>query len=188
MTALLITILVKEGKLRDDMTLNQALPGIPMLGEFHNVTILDLLLNKAEIIAFQSSDYEDPALFKNLWDSIPARFPNPTQQRREIAKAVLALEPIATPGSKVIYSNVGRAIAGLIIEMAADQSYEDLLIAKIFEPLGMHTARIGGWPASAADASQPRGHYPKQGSAIKIKPQALDEVIEKLSGFKWNSS
>jgi CubicO group peptidase (beta-lactamase class C family) len=175
MTALLMAILVKEGKLRYDMTLAQSLPDIAMRQEYRNVSILDLLLNKAGIIAFQLEEYEDPVIYNKLWNEIPKQFPDPTRQRREITKTVLALEPIAAPGTKVIYSNVGWAIAGLIMETAADQSYEELLKSNIFEPLGMRTAKIGGWPASMSEKDQPRGHYSAQADGRTITPQTLDD-------------
>lgn len=176
MTALLIAILVAENKLRYDMTLEQALPDIPMLDEYRHVTLHNLLLNQADIIAFQQTDFEDPKIVAKLWEDIPAQWPNPTKQREEVAKLALNLKPIVNPGKKAVYSNVGWAIAGLIAEKAAGQSYEDLLQHRIFEPLGMNTARIGGWPASETEPNQPRGHYGSFLAKEAIKPQPLNDA------------
>ena len=114
MTALLIQMLVDEGKLSYDTTLEQALPDIPMRADYRNVTISELLLSKAGIIAFQRTDLEDQNIVQKLWAEIPAEYPDPMEQRREVAKLALNLNPIAEPGSKAIYSNVGWSIAGLI--------------------------------------------------------------------------
>lgn len=176
MTALLIAILVAENKLRYDMTLEQALPDIPMLDEYRHVNLHNLLLNQAGIIAFQQTDFEDPKIVAKLWEDIPAQWPNPTKQREEVAKLALNLKPIANPGEKAVYSNVGWAIAGLIAERAAGQSYETLLQQRIFEPLGMNTAKVGGWPASEDEPSQPRGHYGSFLAKEAIKPQPLNDA------------
>jgi CubicO group peptidase (beta-lactamase class C family) len=175
MTAVLIAMLVKEGKLRYDMTLEQALPDMPMRDEYRGARISDLLDNKAGIIAFQLAARENPVIVKKLREEIPAAYPNPTEQRREVTKLALSLEPIAEPGTKVIYSNVGWPIIGYIAELATGQSYEDLLLERIFKPLGMNNARIGGWPASNSEPDQPRGHYMPQDDSGKPIPQSLDD-------------
>jgi CubicO group peptidase (beta-lactamase class C family) len=174
MTAVLVAMFVKQGKLHYDMTLEQALPDMEMRDEYRGITIADLLNNKAGIIAFQLVAHEDPVIVKKLMEEIPAEYPDPTEQRREVTKLALNLEPIAEPGTKVIYSNVGWPIIGYILEKAAGQSYENLLQEKIFEPLGMKTARIGGWPASESEPNQPRGHYVGQDGTDKPTPQKLD--------------
>ncbi len=175
MTAVLVAMLVKEGKLSYDMTLEQALPDMPMRDDYRKATIHDLLCNKAGIIAFQLIMHEDPVIVEKIMKEIPAEHPDPTEQRREVTKLALSLEPIAEPGTKVIYSNVGWPIIGYIIELATQQSYEELLQERLFDPLGMKTAKIGGWPASLSEPGQPRGHYPGQDSAATPTPQQLDD-------------
>jgi CubicO group peptidase (beta-lactamase class C family) len=175
MTAVLVAMFVKEGILTYATTLEQVLPGMEMRDEYRSVTVSDLLNNKAGIIAFQLTTLEDPAVVEKLMKEIPAAYPDPTEQRREVTRLALSLEPIAEPGTKVIYSNVGWPIIGHILELAAGQSYEDLLKKRIFEPLGMKTARIGGWPASATEPDQPRGHYAGQDKGGLPKPQDLND-------------
>jgi CubicO group peptidase (beta-lactamase class C family) len=176
MTALLVAMLVKEGKLSYDMTLEQALPDMPMRDDYRKATIHDLLCNKAGIIAFQLTTREDPVIVEKLMEGIPAEYPDPTEQRREVTKLALSLEPIAQPGTKVIYSNVGWPLIAYIIELATQQSYEDLLQERVFDPLGMKTAKIGGWPASLSEPDQPRGHYPGPDSVVTPTPQQLDDA------------
>ncbi|UCD05639.1 MAG: beta-lactamase family protein [candidate division WOR-3 bacterium] len=175
MTAVLVAMLVSEGKLTYDMTLEQALHDIPMRDEYRNATIHDLLCNKAGIIAFQMTTLEDPGVVEKLTKEIPKAYPDPTDQRREVTKLALSLEPIAEPGTKVIYSNVGWPIIGYIIEQATGQSYEKLLQERIFKPLRMNTAKIGGWPASLSDPDQPRGHYIDPENKAEPTPQELDD-------------
>ena len=174
MTSLVIAVLVKEGKMRYDMTLKEALPDIPMQKEYLSVTIHEMLLNKAGIIPFQKHEYEDKYVVQELWKNIPEKFQNPTTQRFELAKVILNIKPICKPGTKVVYSNVGWAIAALAAEIASGQEYEYLLKQNIFKKLGMKTSRIGGWPASDNEPEQPRGHYyDKKNDKLKI--QAIDD-------------
>ncbi len=174
MTSLLIAMLVNEGKLLYEMTLDKALPDIPMLDEYKKVTIHELILNKAGIIPFQKHEYEDKNIVKELWKNIPTQYKDPETQRIEVSKVVLNLKPVNKPGTKVVYSNVGWAIAALAAELAAGNSYEDLLKQNIFEKLEMKTARTGGWPASEKEPNQPRGHYfDKENNTLKS--QALDD-------------
>jgi CubicO group peptidase (beta-lactamase class C family) len=174
MTALLIQMLVDEGKLSYATTLEKALPAIAMRPEYRQLTLDDLLLNRAGIIAFQRMDLEDPAVFAQMWTEIPARYPAPRDQRREVARLALNLNPIGEPGRQAVYSNVGWSIAGLIAETAAGQPYEELLKTRIFEPLGMKKARTGGWPANPLDPAQPRGHYSTPGKSPE--PQDLKDA------------
>jgi len=174
MTSLIIAILINEGKMRYDMTLQEALPDIPMLDEYRSVTIHELLLNKAGIIPFQKHEYEDKSVVQELWKNIPAKFQNSTTQRFELAKVILNIKPICKPGTKVVYSNVGWVIAALTAEIASGKSYEDLLQQNIFYKLGMNNSKIGGWPACENEPEQPRGHYyDKKNDKLKI--QAIDD-------------
>lgn len=175
MTALLIALLVKEGKLSYDTTLFEILPEIRMLEDYKQVTIHDILINKAGIIPFQLSENEDPEIVKKMWDDIPKLYPEPQQQREHITKIALNLKPIAEPGTKVIYSNVGWAILGYIAEIITGVQFEELLKEKIFNHLKMDSAQIGGWPASKEEPDQPRGHYFKEEEEEKIISQALDD-------------
>ena len=78
MTALLLAILAQEGKLNFEQTLGELLNDIPMLEAYQTVTLHDLLLNRAGIIAFQQIRFEEPELIQRITVEIPLRFPDPT--------------------------------------------------------------------------------------------------------------
>lgn len=176
MTALIIELLVRDGMLRYDMTLEEALPQVEMREEYRNITLHELLLHKGGIIAFQRTDVEDPSIAQALWVDIPAKYPDLTKQREEMARLALNLPPINTPGTKPVYSNVGYAIAGLIAETATGKSYETLLTEMVFQPLGMTGARAGNWPASLDEPQHPRGHYPVPGKT-PLAQKLEDEYV-----------
>ena len=46
------------------------------------------------------------------------------------------------PGEKYEYSNLGVGLLGHVLALRAGKSYEDLLVERILEPLGMHDTRI----------------------------------------------
>ncbi len=50
------------------------------------------------------------------------------------------LELASTPGTRYLYSNLGMSLLGLVLTLRTGQSYEAMLDAGIFEPLGMHSS------------------------------------------------
>lgn len=171
-TSLLIARLVREGRLGYDTTLSAALPHLDVKEPYAAVTVGDLLLSRAGLVPFQDTASEDPHLVEELWRRIPGAHADPPAQRCEVARCAFGLPPLAPPGTRHTYSNVGWAIAGHVVESIAGASYEALLAREIFEPLGMTTARVGGWPASDTEPHQPRGHYVENGA---LRPQPLHD-------------
>jgi CubicO group peptidase (beta-lactamase class C family) len=176
MTAMLLSALVEDGSLSWEMTLDRLLPEIEMRNEYKQVSLHDLLVNRAGIVPFQQFGQDDPELTEKIWKEIPLGFADPVQQRLEMAKVLLCAKPFVKPRTKAVYSNAGWAIAGLIIDKITGSSYESALRHKILDPLEMFETKVGGWPASPADLNQPRGHYPpEQGHYSKPKAQSLQE-------------
>jgi CubicO group peptidase (beta-lactamase class C family) len=62
----------------------------------------------------------------------------------------------AGPVGKAIYSNGGYTIAGAIAERIAGESWESLVRARVFTPLGLHGSFA--W-SDSADVNQPWGHH-----------------------------
>ena len=58
-------------------------------------------------------------------------------------------------------------MAGAMLEKIAGKSYEQLMIEKIFKPLGLHTAGFGP-PFKFGSAYQPSGHKAAGRSPIPI--------------------
>lgn len=79
------------------------------------------------------------------------------EQRLDYAANMLAREPAAQAEMEFLYSNAGYVIAGAMLEQVTGESWEDLIRAEVFEPLGMTSAGFGA-PGSADAVDQPRGH------------------------------
>ena len=130
LTAAAIVLLVRDGRLRYDEPLTEALPGFPEYGRA--VTIRHLLTHTGGLL-----DYEE------LMDRAEAAgAPRWTPERQIQDDEALALIQKETkgrfaPGSRWAYSNSGYVVLGLVAARADGRRFGDVLRARIFEPLGM---------------------------------------------------
>lgn len=151
MTATLIGMLVEEGKLAWTSTLGDLFPDLSdnMHPDWQRVTIEQLLTHRAGA----PGHIETTPLWNKLWT-----FKGPLPKaRRMVLDYVVARRPEAEPGTKFIYSNAGYIIAGAIAEHVTNKSWEELIKARLFDPLGMSTAGFGA-PGEPKQEDQPWGH------------------------------
>lgn len=160
MTAAVVASVVEQGLLSWDTTLPEALPTIePLMNErYRSVTIRDLLSHRAGI-----AESANPTVGTLPWTLLAGMGDaTPREQREELTKTVLNLAPSADPGASFVYSNFGYIIAALAAETATDQSWEALVRARVFEPLGMTSAGLGppGEPTTPEEGrvTEPVGH------------------------------
>lgn len=153
MTATLAAILIEEGKLKWETTIADIFPELrgKMDKQYETVTIEQLLHHRGGVPGAPPA-----AAWAEAWKEIG----KPTQQRLEFIEAVLAAPPEAAPGTKMIYSNQGYAIAGAMLEKITGTNYESLLTEKLFKPLHMDSAGFGQ-PGTNGALDQPWGHTKK---------------------------
>ena len=60
----------------------------------------------------------------------------------ELLRAVIKLQPSSKPGEKWEYCNTGYQILGILIRRLTGKSHSDFMRARVFQPLGMSTARV----------------------------------------------
>jgi CubicO group peptidase (beta-lactamase class C family) len=168
MTATVLATLVEEGKLAWTTTLADVFPELrdSMSADFRAVTIDLLLSHHAGISAFEDTDAKD---FK----SIPHLSGTPMEQRAAFTAWVLRGKP-AGPIGQGMYSNGGYTIAGAIAEHVAGESWESLVSARVFKPLGL-TGSFA-W-SDSPDVTQPWGHYEKRDGTKPVDPRDSDERI-----------
>lgn len=147
MTATLVALLVEEGRLSWETTLAEIYPRETAIQPaWTNVTIEHLLRHVSGLPADGTrwvSELSDGALEGPMRD-----------RRRNVVVAALAEPPESAPGIAPRYSNAGYVIAGSMIEMRMDASWEDLMRQRLFEPLGMASAGFG----PPGPLPQPQGH------------------------------
>jgi uncharacterized protein YbbC (DUF1343 family) len=117
-TATSVMILMERGKIRLDDPVARHIPEFASNGK-ERITVFQLLTHQGGLIADNSmSDYRDG--------------PEKARQR------LFALKPVATPGSKFIYSDVGYLVLGELVRRVAGKGLDEFTRENIFGPLGMN--------------------------------------------------
>jgi CubicO group peptidase (beta-lactamase class C family) len=163
MTATLIALLVEEGKLAWDTTLAEALPDLrdTMQPEYRTATIRQLLAHRAGL---PGDMFSNGVFMKMRTSSDP-----PRETRAAVLADILKSPALAPPGEKFEYANSGYVVAGVIIERLAGRPWEEVMRARLFDPLGMTSAGFGA-PGSADAIDEPYGHVTRGQDAAAVKP------------------
>ena len=168
-TAALLGTFVEEGKLTWTTTLAEIFPEWrdSISDGFRAVTIDQLLSHNAGISPFSDTEDKD-------FRSIPRLSGSPMQRRAAFTSWVLRGKPTGPVGGKGVYSNGGYAIAGAIAERISGQSWELLVQARIFKPLGL--SGTFAW-SDSPDVDQPWGHHETRSGAKPVDPRDPDERL-----------
>ena len=178
MTAMLVLMLAEKGLLQTSTTLKEALPHVPMRPEYARASVRDLMLSRAGILPLQRTDIEDPQVVNELWHTIPSRHPlDARAQRAAVTAYALQLPSITPPDTEPqpVYSNVGWAILGHVIEQVLELPYEQILHSWLLQPLGIEQYKHGGWPRDDYAPSEPVGHYARETPEQPAKPQTAGD-------------
>jgi CubicO group peptidase (beta-lactamase class C family) len=123
-TATLVMMLVEEGRLGLDDPVGKYIAGAPP--SWQSITLRHLLTHTSGIS-------------NSLYGKIDLR---QDYTEEELLHRIEALPLDFPPGDKWTYSSPGYVTLGVLLHKVTGKSYGDLLREKIFEPLGMSTARI----------------------------------------------
>jgi CubicO group peptidase (beta-lactamase class C family) len=164
MTATMIAFLVELGSLSWDARLDQMLPDLPepMHPDYRDVTLLDLLSHRSGLP--ENVGGGDLSYFNTFYDDATPL----SHQRLRYAARGLTEAPAAPKRAEDSYSNTGYLVAAVCAERATAATYEGLMQAHVFRPLGMRSVRFGhlggrGEPSGHVDgriADQPRDPNP----------------------------
>ena len=158
MTATLFARYVEDGTIAWTTTVRQAFPDDWTIDPaYHDVTMKMLLSHRGGAPGDVPKDVW-AAMWKQPFDSVG--------QRRAAVKAMLARPPAQSPGT-FTYANAGYMIVGAALERATGKSWEEMMRARIFDPLQMTSCGFGA-PGSAGGAiDEPWGHEVGAGGALK---------------------
>ncbi|HEX6011949.1 MAG TPA: serine hydrolase domain-containing protein [Geminicoccaceae bacterium] len=81
---------------------------------------------------------------------------DPASERAQALPVTLALPPQGIPGQTFLYSNLGYALVGAMLDRLTGTAFESLAAVELFQPLGLASA---GFLAPAAPEA-PCGHLP----------------------------
>lgn len=141
MTATLCAILVEKGHLTWETKVSEVIQG-SFDEAYANVTIYELL---AQTSGFSGTDLlYDPA------DQRPLR-----EIRMEWSLEALNLPP--GPKGTFVYSNNNYVVAGTMLEVIMNDTWESLMQTHLFDPLGMNDSGFGA-PGTPSQVDQPAGH------------------------------
>ncbi len=159
-TALLAGEYVQEGKLRWHSTPADVFPELKaeMNADFAKVTLEQLLSH--------SSGLSDKTIIDLIYRSYQ-QDGNMNEVRYWMVKQTASKPLDHARESKFVYSNLGYVIAGAMLERVGQASWEELVEARIFQPLGLKTAGFGP-QASLGRVDAPLGHI-----LVNGKPEAM---------------
>lgn len=171
MTSTLVAILVEQGKMRWDMTLEEVFPeyAATMCTDLKSVSLQQLLQLRGGMVTLL--DFADLQTVPQFSGSKPA-------QRRAFLQWVTQQSANSKPG-EYAYSNSCYVVVAAMIDKVTGKDWESEMKAKIYDPLGM-TSVSAGWPAMGR-APQPWGHIPNGNGTFT--PHDPDNAVERLPDY-----
>ncbi|MCB9763017.1 MAG: beta-lactamase family protein [Alphaproteobacteria bacterium] len=156
MTGTLAALLIEEGELGFDTTLEQIWPEAHE--GWHGVTLLELLQHRS------GATDNLPTTHGDLWAGLWARPDDPQAARVWFAEAFLATAPTFDRG-EFHYANAGYILAGAMLEARTGEAWEAMMRERLFTPLGMDGCGFGA-PLDPA----PWGHQRVEGQYVPVDP------------------
>lgn len=152
MTATLLAIFVEQGRLSWKDPLEKLLPDLtpPMNPAYRAVTLEQLLAHRAGL-SEDTAPHGVTLLQLRQWPG------SLRDQRRRYTEMVLSDAPINRPGSAFLYSNRSYIVAGEIAERVGNDSWENLITARLFKPLHMESCGFGA-PGTPGKIDEPWQH------------------------------
>lgn len=157
-TATSVMLLVERGSIKLEDPVARHVPEFASHGK-EKITVLHLLTHQAGLVADNSlGDYRDGP--EKAWERI------------------LALKPVAPPGAKFIYSDMGYIVLGELVRRVSGKNVHEFSHENVFAPLGMH--QTGFLPAEdlrrrAAPTEQREGRW-MQGEVHDPRAYALGGI------------
>lgn len=161
-TATALGLLVEEGKIAWDAPVTKYLPWFQMWDPYvtRELTVRDLLVHRSGL-GLGAGDL--------LW------WPPSTYNRQQIARRLRFIPPATSFRSAYAYDNVLYLVAGELIESISGQTWEDFVVGRILEKVGMSQSNVlhsaaGLGPNSATP------HAPVDGRVRPIKAFESDNT------------
>ena len=169
-TATLAAVLIEEGSLEWNTTVQDVFPELEMHPEWKNITIQQLLSNRSGYVDDRNTHMLPWEELEDLWNLNSP----PADIRFIYLKHAINHKPIHPPDKVIIYANSGFLIAGVMLEKATKKPFEKLMEENLFLPLRLKSAGYGS-PAAKDPLSQPHGHS-KNGSYTPIRQDLPDFI------------
>jgi CubicO group peptidase (beta-lactamase class C family) len=168
--------LVEQGKINLVADINAYLKDFPIKQNFEKpITVADLLTHTSGL---------EERMFGNV---VPKGF-SPSLKEVFSRKVPRGARPA---GEEIVYSNLGMALAGYLVEVVTGQKFEDFVEQEIFQPLEMnHSSFRQPYPPDLVDSVVSSGaddvallHYPA-GSMVNSAADMGNFLLLHLNGGK----
>lgn len=128
-TATALGILVEDGLLEWDAPVVEYLPWFQMWDPWvtREISVRDLLVHRSGL---------------GLGQGDLLGWPPSTLERREIVRRIRYLEPVTSFRSAYAYDNILYHAAAVVIEEVSGMPWEEFVLARIIEPVGMDDTRV----------------------------------------------
>jgi CubicO group peptidase (beta-lactamase class C family) len=172
-TATAVMQLIEQEKLKPDADVNTYLKRFQLENNYPKpVTVANLLTHTSGIDdSFIAGSVDRPSDLVSLGDFFTK---NPPRRGR-------------APGEQIVYSNMGMAFAGYLVEAASGVSFYDYVEQNVFRPLGMeHSSFRRPFPTNLAPAVATAGvaGQPPDKTAIQLYPaESLVSTVTDMGHF-----
>lgn len=138
MTATLLARYVEDGTFAWDTTVGDAFPALAeaMKPVWRDVTL-------AQLLSHSAGAPTDLRAFPPLAVAVTANQKPLPELRLLVVQELTRAEPAFEPGTSYVYSNWGYVIAAAMLETRTGRPWEELVTARLFEPLGMKRCGFG---------------------------------------------
>jgi len=166
--------LVEQGKLDLNADINIYLKDFQIKSKFQKpITVADLLTHTS-------------GLEERMFGNVAPAGVSPSLKEVFSRKVPREIRPV---GEEIVYSNLGMALAGCIVEAVSGQKFEDFVEQEIFKPLEMnYSSFLQPYPSNLANSVVPSGaddvallHYPA-GSMISTASDMGKFLLMQLNG------
>lgn len=139
MTSLLAAMLVEGGKIRWDSTVAEIFPELvaTMDSELKAVTLEQLLSHNSGIPS------DNDAHVKLQLQSFAQDHKNLDELRYWLVGQLVNQPLQSKPGTHFAYANMGYMLAGAMLERVSGKTWEELIVERVFDPLGLKSAGLG---------------------------------------------
>ena len=162
MTALVAAMFVEQGLLGWEGTVGAVFPELAATMDpgLRDVTLEQLLSHTSGLPS------DDDAFGRLLLQSFAQEGLNLDELRYWLVQQS-SKQPLASqPGTTFAYSNLGYTIVGAMLERVSMTTWEELIVARVFDPLGLKTAGFGP-QASLGREDAPLGHIIRPDGTLK---------------------
>jgi len=165
MTAAVIMLLAREGKLGLNDPVSKYVPGVP---NGDNITIAQLLEMRSGLY-----DYTNDPIISATIDTDPAKVWAPA----ELLAIAFAHPPNFPPGAEFEYNNTNYAVLGLIAEKVDGKPLAQAMQDRLFGPLGLQHTLLPASTVSTIDEPFSHGYlYGSSSVALVGEPPYSAEV------------